>query len=105
MSQEKVDRYKEQKKNRKKIMKQEKCKRYLGYTATVVVIALIIGWAGFSIYKNHEANKPVSYTEVDLSALTDYYSNLQVDKFEWNRYHPISKSCHTDSFISILFFC
>ena len=57
MSQEKVDRYKEQKKNRKKIMKQEKCKRYLGYTATVVVIALIIGWAGFSIYKNHEANK------------------------------------------------
>lgn len=40
MSQEKVDRYKEQKKNRKKIMKQEKCKRYLGYTATVVVIAL-----------------------------------------------------------------
>ena len=45
MSQEKVDRYKEQKKNRKKIMKQEKCKRYLGYTATVVVIALIIGWA------------------------------------------------------------
>ena len=44
MSQEKVDRYKEQKKNRKKIMKQEKCKRYLGYTATVVVIALIIGW-------------------------------------------------------------
>ena len=28
MSQEKVDRYKEQKKNRKKIMKQEKCKRY-----------------------------------------------------------------------------
>lgn len=77
MSQEKVDRYKEQKKNRKKIMKQEKCKRYLGYTATVVVIALIIGWAGFSIYKNHEANKPVSYTEVDLSALTDYYSNLQ----------------------------
>ena len=58
MSQEKVDRYKEQKKNRKKIMKQEKCKRYLGYTATVVVIAL---------------------TEVDLSALTDYYSNLQVD--------------------------
>ena len=79
MSQEKVDRYKEQKKNRKKIMKQEKCKRYLGYTATVVVIALIIGWAGFSIYKNHEANKPVSYTEVDLSALTDYYYNLQVD--------------------------
>ena len=79
LKQEKVDRYKEQKKNRKKIMKQEKCKRYLGYTATVVVIALIIGWAGFSIYKNHEANKPVSYTEVDLSALTDYYSNLQVD--------------------------
>jgi hypothetical protein len=30
-------------------------------------------------HENHEANKPVSYTEVDLSALTDYYSNLQVD--------------------------
>ena len=41
MSQEKVDRYKEQKKNRKKIMKQEKCKRYLGYTATVVASPFI----------------------------------------------------------------
>lgn len=79
MSQAKVDRYKEQKKNRKKIMRREKRNHYLGCTVAVIIVAGLIGWAGYSIHTNYEKNKPVSYTEVDMSALNDYYSNLQVD--------------------------
>lgn len=79
MSQEKVDHYKEQKRNRKKIMKKEKRHRYLGYSVATLIAVCIIGWAGYSVYARYEANKPVSYTEVDMSALTDYYSSLDVN--------------------------
>lgn len=77
MSQAKVDRYKEQKKNRKKIMKHEKHMRFLGYSVATIVAACIITWAGVSIYKTYEAKKPVTATEVDLTALTDYYSSIE----------------------------
>ena len=46
MSQAKVDRYKEEKKNRKKIMAKEKRMRIAGYVAGCLVAAGIIGWAG-----------------------------------------------------------
>ena len=45
MSQAKVDRYKEEKKNRKKIMAKEKRMRIAGYVAGCLVAAGIIGWA------------------------------------------------------------
>ncbi len=77
MSQQKVDLYKEQKKNRKKIMKKEKYMHYLRCSAVIVVCALIVGWAGWSIYAKYEANKPASYTEVNMNALNDYYSSLE----------------------------
>ena len=79
MSQEKVDHYKEQKRNRKKIMKKEKRQRYLGYSIATLIAVAIIGWASASVYKTYEANKPVSYTEVDMSAITDYYASVEVD--------------------------
>lgn len=79
MSQEKVDRYKEQKKNRKKIMKKEKRNRYFGAAAGVLVCLCLVGWAGWSGYRSYENNKPVSYTEINMDSLTDYYSNLSVE--------------------------
>ena len=51
MSQAKVDRYKEEKKNRKKIMAKEKRMRIAGYVAGCLVAAGIIGWGGCSPYK------------------------------------------------------
>ena len=45
MSQAKVDRYKEEKKNRKKIMAKEKRMRIAGYVAGCLVAVGIIGWA------------------------------------------------------------
>ena len=54
MSQAKVDRYKEEKKNRKKIMAKEKRMRIAGYVAGCLVAAGIIGWAGYSGYRLYE---------------------------------------------------
>lgn len=79
MSQAKVDRYKEEKKNRKKNMRREKRNHYIGCTVAILIAAGLVGWAGYSIYLGYESSRPASYTEVDMSALTDYYSNLQVD--------------------------
>lgn len=79
MSQEKVERYKEQKRNRKKILKKEKRLHILEVTAAVVICAAIVGWAGYSGYSYYENNKPVSYTEVNMDAYTDYYANMDVE--------------------------
>lgn len=79
MSQAKVDRYKEEKKNRKKNIRREKRNHYIGCAAAILVAAGLVGWAGYSIYLRYEESRPISYTEVDMGALTDYYSNLQVN--------------------------
>lgn len=79
MSQKKVDLYKEQKRNRKKIMKKEKRMRILGYTVAGLVSFALVGWAGFSAYNYYETNKPVSYTDVNTDAISDYYTNLDVN--------------------------
>ena len=62
MSQAKVDRYKEEKKNRKKIMAKEKRMRIAGYVAGCLVAVGIIGWAGYSGYSAYEANIPSAAT-------------------------------------------
>lgn len=79
MSQEKVDRYKEQKKNRKKILKKEKRMRFLGYFVGTIIGLAIVGWAGWSVYSIYESKQPASYTEVNIDAITDYYSSLDVE--------------------------
>ena len=75
MSQEKVDSYKEQKKNRKKTMKKEKRLHFLGCFAGVIVCAAIVGWAGWSVYQKYESSRPASYTEINLSAIEDYFTS------------------------------
>ena len=80
MSQEKVDRYKKLKKDRKKIVKKEKRMRTLAYAVTADLCLAFVGWAGWSGYTIYEKNKPVSYTEVNMDSLTNYYSNLDVNE-------------------------
>lgn len=78
MSQEKVERYKQEKANRKQTLKREKIKkRILSFAGTVVCIA-IVGWIGYSGYGYYQAQKAANptQTEIDLSAVDDYLSNL-----------------------------
>ncbi len=91
MSQEKVDYYKEQKKNRKSIMRKEKIQTRLIATVTVVVLAALIGWFSWAVYGNAkataEANAEATTTTLDVTAmeayqttLSDYASNLEAEE-------------------------
>ncbi|MEE0956112.1 MAG: hypothetical protein U0L49_09935 [Eubacterium sp.] len=81
MSQEKVDYYKEQKKNRKKIMKQEKIRTRLEITAIVVAVVALVSWFSVSVYKNvkatKEANRETVTTQWDVSDYDKYQTQLQ----------------------------
>ena len=77
MSQAKVDRYKEEKANRKKIMKQEKIKRVLRNIAAFAVIVVLIGWLGVSVYNVHEENQPRQSVEVDYNAVDSYLNSIE----------------------------
>lgn len=79
MSQAKVDRYKEEKKNRKKIMAKEKRMRIAGYIVGCLVAVRIIGWAGYSGYSAYEASKPMETIYANLDSVTDYMSSLNVE--------------------------
>ena len=80
MSQKKVDYYKEQKANRKSIMKREKLLFRLEITAIVVVLVGLIAWFSVSVYQNAsataDANKESEQVGIYTSAITDYLNYL-----------------------------
>ena len=80
MSQEKVDLYKEEKKNRKKIMRREKIRTRLTVVAVVVVFGFLIGWFSWAVYNNVKNNQATTAkattTDLDLSAIESYTTAL-----------------------------
>ena len=81
MSQAKVDKYKEEKRNREAIIRKQKRNRALGITAFAVIAAAFIGWFGYSIYDN--ATRPdedaaAQVTEWDLNPYMDYRNDLSL---------------------------
>lgn len=79
MSQAKVDRYKEEKKNRKQIIAKEKRNHKLAVLAGWLVALALVGWAGVSAYNIYENNKPMETIYTDLTALDDYLGSLSTD--------------------------
>lgn len=83
MSQAKVDRYKEQKKNRKKIIKKEK-REWAAVQAGLGLFALVlVGWTGVAVYQGVTApaettGELTTYT-VDTSAVDDYMAGLDAE--------------------------
>lgn len=82
MSQAKVDRYKEEKKNRKQIMKREKLQSLLAKICGGVVCAALVVWAGYSAVrmartKPAETTGETSSYVLDTSALDSYLQDLQ----------------------------
>ena len=76
MSQEKVDRYKEQKANRKQIMTREKRRKFLIKVCAGVIALALVCWLGYSIYDT--VNKPdTSDVAITTTAIDDYVSGLQ----------------------------
>lgn len=75
MSQEKVNQYKEEKKNRKENVKKEKRKSTLMKLCAVIVLAAVAGWLVYSaVITVQNADGPA--VTVDGSAVTDYVSGL-----------------------------
>ena len=80
MSQEKVDKYKEQKANRKEIIKKEKRMRAVrGVTAGVIVVALL-GWIGYSAVGKYQNSQPRQVADVDYSAFMEYVQSLSASE-------------------------
>ena len=78
MSQEKVNKYKEEKANRKEILAKEKRKnRMIKIGAGIVALALV-GWLGYSVYDM--ATRPdTSAIEIDASALDEYQTSMDAE--------------------------
>lgn len=84
MSQEKVDRYKEEKKNRQKIMKKQKIQFAALKAAGLLVALVFVGWIGFSIYQEVTANsaaKSNTYS-VDTAAVDEYLNQMSSEAAE-----------------------
>lgn len=82
MSQAKVDKYKEEKANRKKTMARNKVKRTLGVIAGWGVVVAVVAWIGVSAYKSYQAKQPIDKFYVDGSAVTDFFDYVQGEDTE-----------------------
>lgn len=76
MSQEKVNQYKEQKKNRKDIVKKEKRKAMLMKVCACAVLLLLAAWIIYSaVITVQNAEGPE--VSVDASAVTEYLEGVE----------------------------
>lgn len=75
MSQAKVNRYKEQKANRKKIMAKEKREKLLWKVGGCAAALVLVGWIGFSAYNKFYVPPRTTY-EVDTTAMDEYMNTL-----------------------------
>ncbi|MEE1031313.1 MAG: hypothetical protein U0L12_04150 [Ruminococcus sp.] len=77
MSQVKVDKYKEEKANRQKIMKKQKLMHKVEMGLIALVAVVFIGWVGYSVYdKAQDKAAETATIEFDNTAVTDYINNL-----------------------------
>lgn len=75
MSQEKVNQYKEEKKNRKQIMKKEKRKSMLMKVCAGLILLAVAGWLIYSAVLTAQNAEGQAVT-VDASAITEYVNTL-----------------------------
>lgn len=76
MSQEKVNRYKEEKANRKQTMKKQRMMNVVRKCILVVAGVALIGWIGFSAYATHEATKEREIATINYEAIDTYTNSL-----------------------------
>lgn len=80
MSQEKVDRYKEQKKNRKAIQAKKKRKALITKVCTSLVALALVGWLGYSAVDSYEKKQNSEPVTADTTALDDYMTSLNAEE-------------------------
>ncbi len=80
MSQEKVDRYKQEKANRKKIMRKQKAMSIVRKAVLSVAALALVAWLGYSAYDMYESGKERVVAEVNYDAITNYLNGLAADE-------------------------
>ncbi len=80
MSQEKVERYKEEKANRKAIMRKQKIARIVRNSVAGVVVVAALGWVGYSGITAYIENIPRKQVTMDYKALTEYEETLTAEE-------------------------
>lgn len=76
MSQQKVDRYKQEKAGRKKEVKKQKRKNFFWKFGLTVVVVALVGWIGYSGYSLYTSSQPRKTAEVDYGDINDYVNGL-----------------------------
>lgn len=80
MSQQKVNQKKQDKANRKSILRKKKIEEILSIACVAVIGIAIVAWIGFSVYKKaeqaKEANATYEYNEITTTAIQDYLNTL-----------------------------
>ena len=82
MSQEKVDRYKQEKANRKKIMHKQRMMGVLRKCVLSLAGLALVAWLSFSAYDMYESGKERIVVETDYTPITDYMDSLVADAAE-----------------------
>lgn len=80
MSKAKVERYKQEKANRKKILAQQKRKRIAGIICGWAVVIALVGWAGYSAYRVYENSRPIETIYANLESINDYINSLSTEE-------------------------
>lgn len=76
MSQEKVDRYKEQKKNRKTIQAKKKRNALITKVCCALVALALVVWVGYSAADSYQKSQNSGTVTVDTTALDDYMNSI-----------------------------
>jgi len=76
MSQEKVNRYKEEKANRKQMMAKKKREKAIRRAVGGVVAVVLISWVGYSAVMTYQDSRPREMVEVDYTAVQDYLQTI-----------------------------
>lgn len=80
MSQEKVLKYKEEKANRKSIMRKQRVARIVRNSVAGVIVVAVLGWVGYSGVTTYIDNMPRKEVTVDYAAVSDYETALTEEK-------------------------
>lgn len=79
MSQAKVDRYKQEKANRKQIMRKQKMMSFARKGVLTLAALALIAWLGYSAWDIYDSSKERVVAEVNYDAVTDYVNSLYAE--------------------------
>ena len=77
MSQEKVNRYKEEKINRKAKLRRERIKGMIRKIVVLTLSLALVGWVVYSAVDTYQANRPRDMVTVNYESITDYFQTVQ----------------------------